>query len=85
VLLFQISAQLLDGHIIYSVKEIIGDERVTTKPLPEAIAIWLAFSPIFVGLIICGVAPRWYVEKRWLGKVLVGVVFGGYVLSTLLG
>jgi hypothetical protein len=84
VFLCRITAALLDGHITYSLGDIIGEERVTTKTLPEAFAIWLTFSLLFAGLIIGGVAPRWYVEKPWLGKVLVGVVFVGYALSSLL-
>jgi hypothetical protein len=84
VLFCQITAALLDGHITYSRVDIIDEERVTTKTLPEACAIWLTFSPIFVGLIIGGLVPQWYVEKPWLGKVLVGVACVGYVLSSLL-
>jgi hypothetical protein len=86
VLLCQITADLLDGHITYGLRDTddIFTERVTTKTIPEALSIWLAFSALFVGLIIFGVAPRWFVEKPWLWKVLVAVIFVGYTLGSLL-
>jgi hypothetical protein len=51
VFLCKITAALLDGHITYTLGE-IHEEQVTTKTIPEACAIWLAFSALFVGLII---------------------------------
>lgn len=83
VFLLKITAELLEGHITYSVGE-ISEEQVTTKTIPEALSVWLAFGALFVGLIIVGVAPRWYVDKPWLWKVLLTVIFVGYVLSSLL-
>ena len=83
VWLCKITAALLDGHITYTLGE-VTEEQVTTKTLPEACAIWLAFSALFVGLIIGGAAPRWYVEKPWLSTVLLCTIFVGYVLGSLL-
>jgi hypothetical protein len=85
VLLSQITAALLTGHITYGLEEIVGEVRVTTRTIPEAFAVWLMFSPMFLGLIIGGVAPRWYVEKPWLWKALMCTGGAGYCLSSLLG
>ena len=81
--LLKITVALLTGHITYTLDD-ISEEYVTTKTIPEAFAIWLAFGALFVGLIIVGVAPRWYVEKPWLWKVLLAAICVGYVLGSVL-
>ena len=81
--LLKITAELLTGHITYTLGEVV-EEQVTTKTIPEAGAIWLAFGTLFIGLIILGVAPRWYVEKPWLWKVLLAAISIGYVLGSVL-
>jgi len=83
VALFQLTAALFEGQITYSIQD-ISAERVTTKTLPEAFSIWLAFGTLCVGLILVGVAPHWYIDKPWLWKVLASVIGVGYVLSSLL-
>lgn len=83
VFLLKITVALLTGHITYTLGE-MSEEQVTTKTMPEACAIWLAFGALFVGLIILGVAPRWYVAKPWLWKVLLSAICVGYVLGSVL-
>lgn len=84
VFFLKITGELFQGHISYSVGEISSVE-VTTKTIPEAFAIWLAFGTLFVAMIIGGAAPEMYVEKPWLWKLLISLIFCGYVFSAILG
>ncbi|MBI5236764.1 MAG: hypothetical protein HY886_11040 [Deltaproteobacteria bacterium] len=83
IMLARITYDLMDGEITYGVGDITV-ETVTTKGLPEAVALWASFSAIFIGLIILGARPRLFTEKKWLWKALLAVIFAGYVLSNVL-
>jgi hypothetical protein len=81
-----ITLDLLDGHLTYGLRDTdeIYTKQVTTQTIPEALSIWSAFAALFVGLIVLGVAPRWFVEKPLLWKALVAVILVGYTLGNLL-
>jgi len=67
---FYITRDLADGSISYSVGEVMSEER-TTSSLFDAILLYMAFSPIFIGLILAGVKPRLYIDKPWILKYLI--------------
>jgi hypothetical protein len=79
-----ITNDLLDGEISYGIGGELLVEPVTTQTLAEALAIWAAFSSLFVGLIILGLWPHLYVERRWLWKVLLTTLLVGYGAADLL-
>lgn len=83
VFFLKITGEFLSGHISYAVGE-IDEVQVTTRNIFEAFPVWLAFGSLFVAMIIGGAAPHLYVENPWLWKLLLALIFGGYVLSSIL-
>jgi hypothetical protein len=83
IFLLKITGELFQGHITYTIGE-INEETVTTKTIGETLAVWVAFGSLFVAMILGGAAPEQYVEKPWLWKVLVSLIFCGYVLASIL-
>jgi hypothetical protein len=79
----KITGELFQGHITYTVGEVV-EETVTTNTMGETLAVWVAFGSLFVAMIIGGAAPELYVEKPWLWKALVSLIFCGYVVSSIL-
>lgn len=73
---------VLHGRITYSIGEVV-DETVVTRTLGEALAVWVSFGALMVGMMILGAAPTWFIRYRWLWKALLGTAFGGYVLGSL--
>ncbi|MBI5886911.1 MAG: hypothetical protein HZB85_10080 [Deltaproteobacteria bacterium] len=81
---FYITHDLLaDGSISYSVGEISSEERVTSS-LFDAILLYMAFSPIFIGLILAGVRPKLYVARPWILKCLIAITVVCYVMEAIL-
>lgn len=83
VMLVLMTRDLLDGSITYGIGD-ITETRVATKSLAEAISSWMAFGSLFSGLIILGVRPRLYVERRWIWKGLITAMLIGYVAARFL-
>jgi len=83
VFFLKITGQFLSGHISYAVGE-IDEVQVTTRDIFEAFPVWLAFGSLFAAMIIGGAAPHLYVAKPWLWKLLLALIFGGYVVSGIL-
>jgi len=77
-----LTSGLISGHISYSVGEIDPEER-TTATMGEAVALYLAFSPIFIGLILVGINPRLYIDRRWLIMCLLGTAALGYLILSV--
>ena len=82
VVLFMITGDLMDGEISYGLGE--PEEQVTSNSFAEAFSIWSAFSALCGGLIIFGIKPEIYVERPLLLKVLVAIIFTGYVAGGVL-
>ena len=82
VVLVMITDDLMDGEISYGLGEI--EERVTSNSFAEAFSLWSAFSALCCGLIIFGIKPEIYVERPLLLKVLLAIIFTGYVAGSVL-
>lgn len=81
VVLAMITGDLLDGEISYGLGE--PEEQVTSNSFAEAFSIWIAFSALCCGLIIFGIKPEIYVERPLSLKILVAIIFIGYVAGSV--
>lgn len=75
---------LADGKLDYAIDNGFEDMPVSTRTLPEALAVWATFGSLFSGLVILGIRPRLFMENKWIWGGLLAILIAGYVTAGLL-